>query len=94
MKRVLTRILAVIAVLLIVFYLGDYLSLQYQIPGNRDQFGTVTVEILLAVPQKDGKTEFISGDTQNVQCVHSVFPHFGCAPCWYISRKKFKQINM
>jgi hypothetical protein len=94
MKRVLIWILGVIAAVLIVLYVGDYLSVRYGIPGNRDQFGTVQVQILYAVPQKDGKTEFILGGTQNVQCVHALFPHFDCPPCWYENRKRQKQINM
>jgi|HubBroStandDraft_6_1064221.scaffolds.fasta_scaffold3455883_1 hypothetical protein len=94
MKRILTWGLAIIAIGAFFLYTGDYISLRYRIPGNRDQFGTVTVESYYAVPLKDGKTEFIMGDTQNQQCVNSLFPHFDCSPCWYANKKKVKRINM
>jgi hypothetical protein len=94
MKRILTVILALIGVSLILLYVGDYLSLRYRFPGNREQFGTVAVQSLLAVPEKGGKTEYILGGVENQQCVNSLFPHFDCLPCWYVNRKKEKRINM
>jgi len=94
MKRIITWGLSIIAVGLILVYVGDYLSLRYQIPGNRDQFGTVSVQSFYAVPKKDGKTEYIMGDTEDERCVHSIFPHYDCFPCWYANRKKVKRIDM
>jgi hypothetical protein len=93
MKQVLVRVFFGLAFLFFGVYAVDYLSVRFKIP-NRDQFGTVTVQTFLAVPQKDGKTEFIMGDTQDVQCVHSLFPHFDCLPCWYEAKKTSKRIDM
>ena len=52
-----------------VLYLGDYISIVYRIPNGREQFGSVEVRKLLAVPQKDHKTEYIADPPQAQQCV-------------------------
>jgi len=90
MKRVL--LYAVLA--LLIFYLGDYLSVRYRIPEGRAQFGVVKVQTYYAVGLKSGKTEFMFLGPKNQTCVHSVFPHFGASPCWYLNRKKVQRINM
>src|ERR1700689_3032206 len=38
---------------LLLTYLGDYISIAYRIPNGREQFGSVEVQKLLAGPQKD-----------------------------------------
>ena len=78
----------------ILLYIGDYLSLRFQIPRNRDQFGTVEVETYLAIPKKANKVEYVYQDPQTQKCVHSIFPHYDCLPCWYLSRKKSNQVDM
>lgn len=74
-------------------YFGDYLSLRFQIP-NRPQFGTVHIQPYLAVPRKDGRIEYMLDDPVDQPCVHSLFPHLGDDPCWYVARQKNKRINM
>lgn len=89
--RLLKRIaLGIIAAVCLV-YAGDYLLLRAHLPGS---VGTVQVQPYYAVPQKDGKTEFILADPESVSCVHSLFPHMGDQPCWYLSGKKQQRINM
>ena len=61
--------------------------------NHRDPTGTVKVRVLLAVPQKGGRTEYIPGDTETKTCVHSLFPQLGLQPCWYAERHTRKQIN-
>jgi hypothetical protein len=78
---------------LLLLYLGDYISIAYRIPNGREQFGSVEVQKLLAVPQKDHKTEFIADPPQAQQCVHSLFPQLGLTPCWYLARHANQQIN-
>ena len=75
-------------------YIADYLLLRFRIATNRNPYGTVTIQPYYAVPQKDGKTEFLFDDPQNQTCVHSLFPHMNDDPCWYLSRNKEKRINM
>jgi hypothetical protein len=93
MKRRVAQAAAIAAALLLLAYLADYASLVYRIPGGREQFGSVQVQKLLAVPQKDRKTEFIADPPEPRQCVHSLFPQLGLEPCWYLARHANQQIN-
>jgi NAD(P)-dependent dehydrogenase (short-subunit alcohol dehydrogenase family) len=47
-----------------------------------------------AVPQKSGKIEFLHADPQQQNCVYSLFPHMGDAPCWYLLRHTEQRIDM
>lgn len=94
MKRAILRAATAILVLLLVIYVGDYLSLRYQIPHGRPQFGQIAVDTLYAIHEKNGKTEYESGQPETDPCVHSLFPHFGCLPCWYANRHTEKRIDI
>jgi hypothetical protein len=87
------RLLLAAGAFLLLVYLGDYISIVYRIPNGREQFGSVDVQKLLAVPQKDRKTEYIADPPQPEQCVHSLFPRLGLTPCWYLERHAVQQIN-
>lgn len=93
MKRLFVRVLLVAAGALAVAYFLDYLALANRIPNGREQYGTVQVQKLLAVPQKDRKTEYIADPPQPQPCVHSLFPQLGLTPCWYLARHANQQIN-
>jgi hypothetical protein len=93
MKLPWPRIVIITGVALLLAYAGDYVSLVSQIPRGRQQFDSVEVQKLLAVPQKDHKTEYIAVPPQMEQCVRSVFPHFGLTPCWYLARHASQQVN-
>jgi hypothetical protein len=75
-------------------YAGDYAAVRYHIPRSRDPLGTVQIQPYYAVPLKDGKTEFMFLAPENQVCVHSLFPHLGHSPCWYLRRKSNKRINV
>ena len=90
MKRIL--ILAVLS--LCILYVGDDLSVRYRIPKTRSQFGVVKIQRYYAVGLKSGKTEFMFLPAENQVCVHSLFPHLGYSPCWYLSRRNVKRIDM
>lgn len=91
-KRVLKTALLVIA-LVIAVYLGDYASLKLQFPA-RPQFGMVHLQPYVAVPRKDGKTEYMLDEATDEPCVNSLFPHFGDQPCWYLKRQANKRENL
>jgi hypothetical protein len=93
MKLLAQRLLLITATLLLLVYLADSISIRYRIPNGREQFGSVEVQKLLAVPQKDHKIEYIADPPQPQQCVHSLFPQLGLPPCWYESRHATQQIN-
>lgn len=92
---------AVLALILLValVYAGDYLMVRWKMahPKTGDAFGTVKMERLLAIPLKDGKTEY-ELDAQQPEvitpCVHALFPHMGDSPCWYLQRNSQKPIPM
>lgn len=93
MKLAWRRLLLIAGALLLLVYLGDYISIAYRIPRGREQFGSVEVQKLLAVPLKDHKTEYMADAPQVQQCVHSLFPQLGLEPCWYLSRHAMQQVN-
>jgi hypothetical protein len=88
------RALIIVFVSLSILYIGDYVSIRYRMVKNRTPFGVVTVQRYYAVPQKNRKTEYYFDQPENQGCIHSLFPHFGYSPCWYLNRKKVKRINM
>lgn len=92
--RVSKRILVVTLLSLGILYVCDYLSLRYRIPNHRDPFGSVNIQPYYAVPRKDGRTEFLLDEPRTERCVHSLFPHFGDNPCWYVSRRADRRIDM
>jgi hypothetical protein len=72
--------------LLAIAYGADYGMFRYRVATNRQPFGSVTVEHYDAVLHKDGKSEFIFDPPVQEICVHSLFPHAGNPPCWFLSR--------
>src|SRR5581483_5853322 len=92
LKRLFLRSFAGIVIALGFVYLCDYLLLRFRVATNRQPYGTVTIRPYYAVPQKDHKTEFLFDDPRDETCVHSLFPHLGDSPCWYLSRNKEKRI--
>jgi len=90
----LKRILVDALLLLAVVYAGDYLSVRYRIPKNRDPYGVVRIRRYYAVTMKNGKPEFFFDPPTEQPCVHSLFPHFGYAPCWYLERRTTQEKKM
>jgi hypothetical protein len=99
MRSILKRIFLIAAVLLAVLYVYDYLSVLHRKSAQMqgDPFDVVVHPRLLAIPQKGNRVEFAL-DAQSPMvsdpCVHSLFPHFGYIPCWYVSRNALKPIPM
>ncbi len=86
------RIGYALLMLIAVAYGYDYASVRRrmsaQTPG--DPFDTVTYPHVLVIPQKGNKVEYAldaQSPMETESCVHSLFPHYGYTPCWYIVRK-------
>jgi hypothetical protein len=102
MKRRVTivkRALAGVAILLGVAYAGDYLWVRIRMayPKAGGAVGSVQMDRLYAIPQKNGKIDYEFDAQQpevNMPCVHSWFPHAGYSPCWYLARNRHKPIPM
>jgi hypothetical protein len=80
-------------------YAGDYFFVRYRMahPKSSDAFGTVRMERLYAIPQKNGKIDYEFDARQpdvTMPCVRSLFPHMGNSPCWYLQRNSKKPIPM
>jgi hypothetical protein len=89
-----TRISLAAAALLCALYLGDYLSLRHRMIGadSSAAFGTIQVRRYWEIPNKSGKLEFSFDPPVMQTCVHSLFPHLGYSPCWYVSREKLQRV--
>jgi hypothetical protein len=93
------RILAGALAALVVLYGADYLSVHIRMlhPKPADPFESLKTVRVLAIPEKNGKIEY-EVDAQNpeqvVTCVHSLFPHHGYWPCWYVKPKINQPIPM
>jgi hypothetical protein len=88
-----------VIVLLVLVYAGDDIRVRWKMahPKSGDAFGTVQMERLYAIPQKNGKVEYEFDALQpevTTPCVHSLFPHMGDMPCWYLRRNSQKPIPM
>ncbi len=91
--RAFARVAVGVAVVVLLLYAAEDVSLRLRMASHRDATSTVDVQVVLAIPRKDGRTEFAPGDTVTETCVRSVFPHLGMAPCWYLRRHTTRQIN-
>jgi len=94
LKGAILRVVGVLVFLVTLVYVGDYLSLRYKIPNNRDPFSTVTIQPYYAIHEKNGRTEYDFAQPENQVCVRSLFPHFGYSPCWYVKRHTDKRIDI
>ena len=94
LKRFFLRAFAGIVLATAAVFLVDYLVLRLKIATHGRAYGSVTVHPYYAVPRKDQKLEFLLADPQDQTCVHSLFPHLGDVPCWYLTRNKNKRIDL
>ncbi len=89
-KRFLKRLIIVglssVLGVMAIAYAVDYIVFRYRLAANRQPFGQITVTRYDAVPQKNGKTEFIFNPPEAQTCVHALFPRAGFMPCWYLQR--------
>ena len=94
-KRIVIAALLAAAVVYAADFLSFHVRMNHPKPGN--PLETVTALRILAIEQKGGKTEYTVDQVQPQQtavCVHSLFPHAGDLPCWYLKRKFAQPIPM
>jgi len=83
------RLVLATAALLVLIYLADGLVLHFR----HEPFGSVVVSRYDAIPEKNGKTEFVFEQPTTQPCVHALFPHSGYPTCWYLSRHTEQRIS-
>jgi len=92
MKKTFLGIIGTLILVALLTYAGDCLWVRYKTPSNR--FSTVTIQPYYAIHQKNGRTEYDYAAPATEACVHSIFPHFGYTPCWYVKRHTDKRIDI
>src|SRR5579862_9358309 len=99
MRSVLKWTFLVAGLLFVCVYILDYLWLQHRIGAQKpgDPFDSVTYPRVLAIPHKGNRVEYALDAVSPMEtetCIHSLFPHFGYTPCWYVNRKAESPIPM
>ena len=94
-KRLILAAVGCVALL----YAADYLYLRFRMlhPKAADPYESFKALRVLAIPEKNGKTEYEVDPVnpeQTVTCVHSLFPHSGYLPCWYVKPRANQPIPM
>lgn len=92
-KRAVIGILATVVAVFILDY--AVLRAKMMFPALGAATGTVQMQRLYAIPQKNGRIEYELDANQpqvDAPCVHSLFPHMGNSPCWYLAQNATKPI--
>ena len=93
MKKIAAFALLALVVLLLLLYTGDYAILRVRIARNTG-YGNVTVRQYYAINEKNNRTEYVFGSTQDQSCVNSLFGHQGLQPCWRLRRHPEQQVKI
>jgi hypothetical protein len=83
------RLFVGMVVVVVLAFVADYVYVRIRMirPQPSDPFEKLTRNRLLAIPQKSGKLDYEPDQVQptdTLTCVHSLFPHYGDQPCWYL----------
>jgi hypothetical protein len=87
--KFLRPILLTLLIASIALYLGD--AIVFHLRGNPT--APVTVNQLIAIPLKGGKTEYDLTGPAAVTCARALFPQSSWDPCWYVIRNQKKPIT-
>jgi len=93
------RLLIVLLLVVAAVYAVDYVSVQYRASAKKpgDPYDLVTYPHLLEIPQKGNRVEYALdalAPMVSQPCVHSLFPHSGYTPCWFVNRKSRSATQM
>ncbi len=90
------RILLITLSCIVLFFAAD--TVLYWVRSSAGTgVGKVHRTRMLAIPQKNGKVEFQIDSAQpeeDVPCVHTLLPHRGMNPCWYVTRHAHDPVVM
>ena len=97
--RLVQRVLVVLIAALALAYLADFFWFRVRLihPKPADPLEFFTGPRILAIPEKGGKTSYEIDQQNPVQtttCVHSLFPHAGFSPCWYVRPRLNQPVPM
>jgi len=99
MRAQFIRFLYALLTLLAAAYGYDFASVRHRMSAQKpgDPFDVVTYPHLLAIPVKGNKVDYeldAQSPMESDPCIHSLFPHYGYTPCWYILRKSKNPTQM
>jgi hypothetical protein len=99
LRKILKGVAMFAVAALAVVYVADYAYFRVRMihPKPADPLETFTSARLFAIAEKGGKVAY-ELDAQNPEqtliCAHSLFPHGGYQPCWYLKPKSQQPIPM
>jgi hypothetical protein len=91
-RFIVLRCLLGAVVLVATLYVSDDLFVRYRVAHRGTQDPLEAMRFYYATVLKNGKLEVFYDQPQVEVCVHSLFPHLGYRPCWYVSRTKVKVV--
>lgn len=91
LRLIVRALLAIVAAVLLVWAVDD---VRLRMMGSNSRFGSVVVQKYYAVALKNRKTEYMFDEPHSQTCVHSMFPHFGDAPCWYLETHRRQRVDV
>src|ERR1019366_5283059 len=99
MSSILKWVLITAVVLLLGLFVCDDVSVRLRMKANKqgDPFDVLAFPRVLEIPHKGTKVEYAVDAVSPItsqDCVHSLFPHFGYTPCWYVKRKNQSPVPM
>jgi hypothetical protein len=84
-RRILLGVLLFAISAVVLAYAADSIVFRIRLARGK-AYSSIVVSHYYAVKQKNGKTQFIFDPPGPENCVHALFPHAGCEPCWYLTR--------
>jgi hypothetical protein len=99
MRTYLNRAVYALLMLLALSYGYDFASVRSRVKSQKpgDPFDVVTYPHILAIPEKGNKVEYAldaQSPMESDPCIHSLFPHYGYTPCWYVVRRSKNPTQM
>jgi len=91
--RILWRWSLLLLLLVALFAAGEDAVLRYRLQRGAGSAVLDHVTTYDAAEMKNGRVEIYFDHPEIRECVHSVFPHFGDPPCWYVRRHVFNLLS-
>jgi hypothetical protein len=88
--RIVWRSLFAVVAFAGVLYGCDYLYAKLR----RAPFADVHIDRFLAIAGHFNKVNYERTDSITERCIYSIYPHFGYAPCWYLTRHTVRFIKI
>jgi hypothetical protein len=92
LRKQLQRVAVAGLALLLLLYAGDDFWVRYRMRSPKQGNPLDSVISYYATALKNGKIEVFYDQPITRMCVHSIFPHLGYMPCWYLRRSAITRI--